>query len=215
MPSQRHPPPEHLFLVTLTKTSHCSKLKMYLEASITLKSDLLPSLEIFGNGFKAALDMMLCSHYSFSPYNKWALNYLVTTTLCPPEFRDHPQYPLMCINFNAFGQVHRFMWNGTMLTFDKSPDAFHALNPLRHISCGWTLFQELVWACSPHIMGHFETFSRAYVRVSLSLVKSLRSTYNESKIYPKKSIFAETNQACNTSSSIIFSTLSVRMTILV
>jgi hypothetical protein len=103
--------------------------------------------------------MTLCYHYSFAPYNEWALDYLVTTTLCPTEFHDHPRYLLMCIIFNAFGKVlHRFIWNGTKITFDKSPDAFHALTSLRHISCGWTLFQELLWARSPHTNGPFRDF---------------------------------------------------------
>jgi hypothetical protein len=71
------------FLALLTKTSHCSKFKKFLEESVQMKSDSLASLELFVNGIKSALEMSLCSHYSIPPYNEWALDYLVTTTICP------------------------------------------------------------------------------------------------------------------------------------
>jgi hypothetical protein len=70
-------------LALLTKTSHCSKFKNFLEESVQMKSDSLASLELFIDGIKSALDMALCSHYSFAPYNEWALEYLVTTKLYP------------------------------------------------------------------------------------------------------------------------------------
>jgi hypothetical protein len=53
------------FITALTKTSHCSKFKKYLEDSVSLASDSLTSLEFFVDGIKSALDMALCSHYSF------------------------------------------------------------------------------------------------------------------------------------------------------
>jgi hypothetical protein len=144
------------FITALTKTSHCSKFKKHLEDSVSLASDSLTSLEFFVDGIKSALDMALCSHYSFLPYNESALDYLVTTTLCPPTLRGHPRYSSMCINFNAFGLVlHRFMWSRAPITFSRSPSAYHELNVLRHVTCGWTLFQELIWACSPHMNGSF------------------------------------------------------------
>jgi hypothetical protein len=81
-----HETPRASIFVALTKSSHCSKFQLHLEASITLNHDSLPYLELFVDGFKAALDMTLCSYYSFAPYNEWALDYLATTTLFPPDF---------------------------------------------------------------------------------------------------------------------------------
>jgi hypothetical protein len=131
-------------------TPHCSKFKKFL--SVQMKSDSLASLELFFDGIKSALEMAPCSHYSFSPYNEWALDYLVTTTLRPPALPGHPRYTRMCINYNVFRLVlHRFMWSGNSVTFSRSPIAYHDLTALQHIECGWTILQEFVWACIPHM----------------------------------------------------------------
>jgi hypothetical protein len=114
------------FLAVLAKTSHCSKFKKCLEESAKLSSDSLTVLELFVDGIKSALDMMLCYHYSFAPYIEWALDYLVTTTLCPPALQGHPRYQAMCINYNAFGLVlHSFLWSGTPISFGSCPASYH------------------------------------------------------------------------------------------
>jgi hypothetical protein len=62
----------------------------------------------------------------------------------------------MYINFTAFGLVlHRFMRIRALIMFNRSPSAYHELTALRYVTRGWTLFQELVWACSPHMNGSF------------------------------------------------------------
>jgi hypothetical protein len=128
---RQHHNDEPPFLALLAKTSHCSKFKKNLEESFQMESDSLASLELFVDGIKSDLDMALCSHYSFSPYNEWALGYLVTTTICPPALRGHPRYTMMCINYNVFGLVlHRFLWSGNPVTFIRSPIAYHELTAL-------------------------------------------------------------------------------------
>jgi hypothetical protein len=99
-------------------------------------------MELLVDGIKSALDMALCYHFSFTPYNEGGLDYLINATLFPPELCGHPRYTMMCINFNAFGLVlHRFLWVGTPITFGRSPTAYHELTALRHITCGWTILQ--------------------------------------------------------------------------
>jgi hypothetical protein len=44
----------------MTKVSHCSKFKKFLEDSVRLASDSLTSLELFVDGIKSVLDMTLC-----------------------------------------------------------------------------------------------------------------------------------------------------------
>jgi hypothetical protein len=123
-------------VAVLTKTSHCSKFNKYFEYSVQLESDSLTSMELLVDGIKSALDMALCSHFSFTPYNEWGLDYLITTNLCPPELHVHPRYTMMCINFNAFGLVlHRFLWGGTPITFGRIPTVYHELTALHHITC--------------------------------------------------------------------------------
>jgi hypothetical protein len=127
----------------LTKTSNCSKFKKYLEDSVQLCSDYLTSLELFVDGIKSALDMVLCSHFSFAPYNEWTLDYLVTTTLFPQALKRHPHYHDMFINFNAFGIVlHLFLWRGTPIKFGNSLTLYHKFTALHHINCDWSIFQE-------------------------------------------------------------------------
>jgi hypothetical protein len=156
MDSQFHEPP---FLDITTKTSYCSKFKKYLEDSVKLVSDSLTSLELFIDGVKSVLDTTMCSHYSFTPYNEWALNYLITTTLCPPEMNGHQRYTTMCVDFNDFGlMLHQFIWTGTPIEFALSHAVYNELRCIRHVKCGWTLFQEFVWACSPHMNGPFRDY---------------------------------------------------------
>jgi hypothetical protein len=62
------------FLAVITKTSQCSKFKEYLEDSVQLSSDSLTSLELFVDGVKSALDMVMCPYYSLAHYNEWALD---------------------------------------------------------------------------------------------------------------------------------------------
>jgi hypothetical protein len=65
------------------------------------------------------------------------------------------------------------MLNDTMLSLARIPDAFHALTALRHVTCGCTLFQELVWTCSPHMNGLFMEYkqhSHACLPVSGELI---------------------------------------------
>jgi hypothetical protein len=66
---------------------------------------------------------------------------------------------MVCINYNAFGLVlHRYLWSGIPVTFGPSPTVYHELAPFRQIKCGWTLLQEFVWACSPHMNGSFRDY---------------------------------------------------------
>jgi hypothetical protein len=76
----------------------------------------------------------------------------------------------MCINYNAFGLVlHPFLWNGIPITFANSPKAYHELTAPCHITCVWTLFQELLWSCTPHMNGQFRDYRRAiHLCVSVS-----------------------------------------------
>jgi hypothetical protein len=83
----------------------------------------------------------------------------------------------MCINFNAFGLVlHRFMWSRAPITFSRSPSAYHELTALRHVTCGWTLFQELIWACSPHMNGSFRDY-RSDIRLCLPQAQELIASF--------------------------------------
>jgi hypothetical protein len=54
---------EFPFLATMTKTSHCSKFKKFIED--------FTSLEMCVDGIKSTLDMVLSSHFSFVTYNEW------------------------------------------------------------------------------------------------------------------------------------------------
>jgi hypothetical protein len=136
---------EFTFLATMTETSHCSKCKKFLEDSVQLSPDLLTSLAVFVDGIKSALTMVLSSNFSFASYNEWATYFLITTTLCPPALQGHPRYTAMRVNFNAFSLVlQRFIWTSNPITFENSPNSYHELTDLRHITCGWTLLQEFI-----------------------------------------------------------------------
>jgi hypothetical protein len=142
-----------------------------------LNNDTLLSLDTFVDGIKASLNVMVCVHYSFAPYAKWKVDYLLTTSLCPPEIVHHPRYQAMCINYNAYGQLlHRFLHNDTAITHDSSPLSYHELTALDNISCGWKLLQECIWACSPHMSGTYSDY-RALVRQLLPLANELIVTY--------------------------------------
>jgi hypothetical protein len=65
----------------------------------------------------------------------------------------------MCITFNTFGLVmHRFLCSGTPIKFGNSPASYHELTAFHHLDCGWTLLQELTWACSPHMNRPFRDY---------------------------------------------------------
>jgi hypothetical protein len=65
----------------------------------------------------------------------------------------------MSINYTTFDQVLlSYLWSGNPLSFDVCPNTYHEFTALRHVSCGWNLFQELVWACSTHMNGQFRDF---------------------------------------------------------
>jgi hypothetical protein len=57
-----------------------------------------------------------------------------------------------------------------------SPDAFHALTALQHVTCGWTLFKELVWTCSPHMNGSFKDY-RQNIRARLPVSSESTALY--------------------------------------
>jgi hypothetical protein len=121
--------------------------------------------------------MALCSHYSCLQYNEWALDYLIAMMLCPPTLQVHPRYSSMCINVNAFGLVlSRFMWSRAPITFSRSPSAYRELTALHHITCGWTLFQELIWACSPRMNGSFRDY-HCDIRVCLPKAQELIASF--------------------------------------
>jgi hypothetical protein len=83
----------------------------------------------------------------------------------------------MCITFNAFGLIlHCIMWSRAPITFTHSPSAYHDLTALIHVTCGWTLFQELVWACSPHKNGSFRDI-RSNIRICLPKVQELIASF--------------------------------------
>jgi hypothetical protein len=54
-----------------------------------MKSNSFTSHELFVDGVKAAEDMQLCTHFTFASYNKWDLDYLITTTICSPLLNHH------------------------------------------------------------------------------------------------------------------------------
>jgi hypothetical protein len=65
----------------------------------------------------------------------------------------------MCVSYNAYGQVlHRYLQTDVAFAKDLNPTASHELTALDSIHCGWQLFQEWVWACSPHMNGVFRDF---------------------------------------------------------
>jgi hypothetical protein len=100
------------------------------------------SLETFFDGIKAFLDVKVCEHYYVAPYAECKVDYLLTTSLCPPELVHHPRYQAMCINYNAYGQVlHRYILSDMDITHEHSHLAYHELTALEIITFGWKLLQ--------------------------------------------------------------------------
>jgi hypothetical protein len=125
------------FLAPPTKLMHCSKFKLHLDTSEKLLSDSLTSLELFVDGFKGALDTAMSTHYSFAPYMEWEDDYLLTTTMCPPEFSTNPNHTAICINYNAYGQVlYRHLHSAVVIDMTECPIVYHEITALDAIKCG-------------------------------------------------------------------------------
>jgi hypothetical protein len=50
------------------------------------------------------------------------------------------------------------IWTNNPIAFECSPNSYNELTALRHITCGCTLLQEFMWACSPHMNGPFRDY---------------------------------------------------------
>jgi hypothetical protein len=139
--------------------NHCSKFKSYLTGSIELKDDSLVDLERFVDIIKGALQATLSSHESFEPYSQWTLHYSLMKSICAQSLSAHPRFQDLCCNVDAYGHIlYLHLQSPLVISAERCPLAYQEFNALHSVTCGWSLFQELVFARSPHLRGTFHDY---------------------------------------------------------
>jgi hypothetical protein len=150
---------EHHFLQVASRNNHCSKFKYYLTGDIELKDDSLVALERFVDSIKGALQAALSFHKSFEPYSQWTLHYSLLESIYPQSLSVHPRFQYLCCNVDAYGHIlYLHLQSPSVISAERCPLAYQECIALRSVTCDWSLFQELIFVCSPHLRGTFRDY---------------------------------------------------------